>query len=102
MPSAEDAYLYSKAQQSSQDEVAKRILASKNGKIAKDEASFLPYNPDLASAKEQVMQQILEAKANNCPEFKTPLLKTDNNVIAEAVRGGRGGATSGLLVLKIW
>ena len=85
MQSAEHAYQYSKAQQSGQDEVAKRILTAKNGKIAKDEASFLPYNPDWASTKEQVMKQILEAKANCCPEFKSSLLKTDNNIIAEAV-----------------
>ena len=33
------------------------------------------------------MKQVLEAKAKSCPEFKTALLKTENNILAEAVRG---------------
>ena len=46
LPTAEHAYQYSKAMQSGQGITAKIILESKNGKIAKDEAAFMPYNPD--------------------------------------------------------
>ena len=60
-PSAEHAYQYSKAIQGGQDSTANTILTAKNGKIAKDEASFLPYNPDWTSRKESVMKEVLEA-----------------------------------------
>ena len=87
LPTAEHGYQYSKAMQSGQDITAKIILESKNGKIAKDEAAFMPYNPDWSTIKQETMKQVLEAKAKSCPEFKTALLKTENNILAEAVRG---------------
>ena len=87
MPSAEHAYQYSKAIQAGQDQIAKVIHASKNEKLAKDEAAFLPYNPDWAGIKETQMKQILQAKAKCCLEFRKELLNTENSILAEAVRG---------------
>ena len=55
--------------------------------LAKDEAAFLPYNPDRAGIKETQMKQILQAKAKCWPEFRKELLKTENSILAEAVRG---------------
>ena len=37
--------------------------------------------------KESVMKEVLEAKAEQCPKFKKELLKTDSNILTEAVRG---------------
>ena len=74
-PTAEHAYQYSKAIQSGHDVIAKNILEAKTGKIAKDEASFLPFNPNWASMKEQVMKQVLTAKVKSCSQFKDSLIK---------------------------
>ena len=86
LPITEHAYQYSKAMQTGQDIRAKIILESKNGKIAKDEAIFMPYNPDWYKIQQETMKQVLEVKAKLGPEFKTALLKTENNILAEAVR----------------
>ena len=43
--------------------------------------------PDWSAIKQEMMKQVLEAKAKSCPEFKITLLKTEINILAEAVHG---------------
>ena len=54
-PTVEHAYQYSKAIQSGHDTIANNILSAKNAKIAKDEASLLPFELNWASMKAKVM-----------------------------------------------
>ena len=84
--SSEHAYQYSKAIQTEKDKIAERILEAKSAYQAKVEASFLPFNPNWIDEKEKVMEQVLRAKSNGCPEFCEALLNSDT-VIAEAVPG---------------
>ena len=84
--SSEHAYQYSKAIQTGKDKIAERILEAKSAYQAKVEASFLPFNPNWIDEKEKVMEQVLRAKSNGCPEFCEALLNSDT-VIAEAVPG---------------
>ena len=85
LPTTDHAYQSNKVTQSGQDITSKIILESKNGKIAKDESAFMPYNPDWPTMKQATMKYVLEAKAKSCPEFQTALLKTENNILTEAV-----------------
>ena len=84
--SAEHAYQYKNAIQTGNDKVAERILDAKSALKAKIEAGMLPYNPNWIDQKEKVMEEILSAKANCCPEFCNALTQSEA-VIAEAVPG---------------
>ena len=84
-PTVEHAYQYSNAIQAGHDNIAKNIRSAKNAKIAKDEASFLPFNPNWASMKEKVMKQVLTAKAESCHDFRKNLLSMESSILAQAV-----------------
>ena len=69
------------------DITVKIILELKNRTIAKYEAAFTPNNPDWCAVKQETMKPVPEAKVKSYPEFTTASLKTQNNILAEAVHG---------------
>ena len=82
--SSEHAFCYAHAIQTGKDKVAERILQAGSALQAKIEASSLPYSPAWEEKKEDVMQQVLLAKAKCCQDFYDKLMNTDG-VFAEAV-----------------
>ena len=82
--SSEHAFCYAHATQTGKDKVAERILQAGSAFQAKIEASALPYSPAWEEKKEDVMQQILLAKAKCCQEFHDKLMNTEG-IFAESV-----------------
>ena len=82
--SSEHAFCYAHAIQTGKEKFEERILQAGSALQAKIEASSLPYSPAWEENKEEVMQQVLLAKAKDCPEFQDKLMNTEG-VFVEAV-----------------
>ena len=85
--SAEQAYQYSKAIQRGQPDVADDILKSPSPLLAKSKSKFLKYNANWnKDQKTALMKQILQAKAEQVPDFKDALLSSARQAIVVADR----------------
>jgi hypothetical protein len=83
--SAEQAYQYSKAIRRGQPDIANDILKSPSPKIAKSKAKFLKYDEKWTKdQKMELMQQILTAKAEQVPDFKSALVESGKQPIVYA------------------
>ena len=85
MKSAEHAYQYSKAIRRGDPEQAKKIMDARSASEAKYQARFLKHSATWKSEKEEVMREVLAAKAQR-PDFKAALLQTSGKKLVEAVR----------------
>lgn len=82
--SAEHAYQYAKAVHQGQLQAAEEILQAPDAYQAKAQARSLQYSKEWQNTKQQVMKEILAAKAQQVPEFHDKLLDTDDNILVEA------------------
>ena len=83
--SIEQAYQYSKAIRRAQPDVADIILKTPSPKMVKNKSRLLRYDENWTKAeKTKLMQQLLEAKISQVPEFSSALLKTGKTILAFA------------------
>ena len=81
--SIEQAYQYSKAIRRAQPDVAEIILKTPSPKMAKNKSRLLRYDENWTKEeKSKLMQQLLEAKIKQVPEFSAALLKTGKTILA--------------------
>ncbi len=85
--SAEHAYLHTKALNSSRPELAQGIKETPYAGAAKQLSKELPFNPQWASRREEVMEDILRAKLDQVPEFGEKLLESDDTTLVGAAPG---------------
>jgi len=82
--SAEHAYQYAKAVHQGQLQAAEEILQAPDAYQAKAQARSLQYSKEWQNTKQPVMKEILDAHAQQVPEFHDKLLDTDDNILVEA------------------
>ena len=81
----EQAYLYSKAIQRGQPDIADEILKAPSPSIARSKGKFLRYDPNWTTdSKKKLMKQILEAKVEQNEDFVDALKATVNTRIVYA------------------
>ena len=86
--STEQAYQYSKAIRRGQLDVATGICAAPTPFMAKKQAKFLKYDKNWnETEKITLMNQLLQEKLDQVPEFKTALLDSGRKMIVETVPG---------------
>ncbi len=86
MKSAEHAYQYSKAIRRGDLDQAKKIADARNASDAKYQARFLKHSQTWKSEREEVMRDVLAAKAQHVPEFKETLVQSKDKTLVETVR----------------
>ena len=84
--SGEHAYQYSKAIRRGQIDLAKKIAESRTAGEAKFNSRLLKNDQKWKDEKEDVMRQVLQAKAQQVPEFREALIHTQNNTLVETVK----------------
>lgn len=84
--SAEHAYQYSKAIQKGEIDAAKKILEARNASDAKYQSRFLKQSASWKAQRDDIMKQVLAAKAEQVPEFKTELIHSGEQKLVETVR----------------
>jgi ribA/ribD-fused uncharacterized protein len=83
--STEQAYQYAKAIRRGQPDIANDILKSPSPKIAKSKAKFLKYDEKWTKdQKMELMLQLLTAKAEQVPDFKSALIESGKQSIVYA------------------
>ena len=86
--SSEHAYQYAHAIREGQDNIANEIINSHSARQAKELSKFIKQDPKWNTTSMcEVMEQVIQAKYDQVPEFKKALLETGNSVIVESVRG---------------
>ena len=70
------------------DDLAQDVLSSPTPELAKEVASRIPSHEHGTwhSVKCDIMEEILEAKAKSCPEFRQSLIISHGKRLVEAVR----------------
>jgi ribA/ribD-fused uncharacterized protein len=86
-PSAEQAYLHTKALNSTNPELADKIKQSGTASEAKRLARDIPFNPNWLPRRETVMEEVLRAKLVQVPAFSEALLQSADNVLVGAAAG---------------
>lgn len=84
--SSEHAYQYTKAVRRGEIDQAKKICESRNASEAKYQSRFLKPSTTWKSERDEAMRQVLEAKAQQVPEFQEALRKSGKQKLVEAVR----------------
>lgn len=99
---AERAYQYSRAMHLNAPELAKDILAAKNGKECKKQSYFVKSTPKWDNAKRGIMKMIVQEKFSQNADLKGKLLDSGTTVLIEATIDTYwgAGATLGSKSLK--
>lgn len=84
--SAEHAYQYSKAVRRGELDQAKLILDAGHAAEAKRQARYLKPDPNWKDQREDVMSQILHAKADQVQDFRKALKNTKNATLAHSIK----------------
>ena len=85
--SAEQAYQHTKAINANKPDIAENILTAKHAAEVKKMARNIPFSPSWQRRKEEVMDQILDAKKEQVEDFRDALVSSDDAVLAGAAPG---------------
>jgi ribA/ribD-fused uncharacterized protein len=82
--SVEQAFQYTKATVVQNKEIAEQILSTDDARSIKRIANNLGDDQAWSIVKEDVMTELISIKSENCPEFKTALIESEDKYLAEA------------------